>query len=107
MTIERLLHRLPSLSQFIVTELPSQFSTQADYDGALAPFEPNISPALLRKHAGNVERCRRSRHEYGHRLSQLKKYGIRKKSSEYPVPIGIAGCETTFCISARSAGIVP
>ena len=74
---------LPALSQFIVTELPSQFSSQADYEAALARFETEYLTRLLRKHAGNVEAAAA---EAGMNMAtvyrKLKKYGIRKKASE-------------------------
>ena len=71
---------LPALSQFIVTGQPGQFSTQADYDAALARSRPSILTRLLRKHAGNVEAASA---EAGMNMAtvyrKLKKYGIRKK----------------------------
>jgi len=74
---------LPALSQFIVTELPSQFSSQADYEAALARFETEYLTRLLRKHAGNVEAAAA---EAGMNMAtvyrKLKKYGIRKKVNE-------------------------
>jgi DNA-binding NtrC family response regulator len=74
---------LPALSQFIVTELPSQFSSQADYEAALARFETEYLTRLLRKHAGNVEAAAA---EAGMNMAtvyrKLKKYGIRKKTSD-------------------------
>jgi transcriptional regulator of acetoin/glycerol metabolism len=84
MTIESGIYiGLPALSQFIVTELPSQFSSQADYEAALARFETEYLTRLLRKHAGNVEAAAA---EAGMNMAtvyrKLKKYGIRKKASE-------------------------
>jgi DNA-binding NtrC family response regulator len=84
MTIESGIYiGLPALSQFIVTELPSQFSSQADYEAALARFETEYLTRLLRKHAGNVEAAAA---EAGMNMAtvyrKLKKYGIRKKTSE-------------------------
>jgi DNA-binding NtrC family response regulator len=71
---------LPALSQFIVTGQPGQFSTQADYEAALARFETEYLTRLLRKHAGNVEAAAA---EAGMNMAtvyrKLKKYGIRKK----------------------------
>ena len=84
MTIESGIYiGLPALSQFIVTDLPSQFSSQADYEAALARFETEYLTRLLRKHAGNVEAAAA---EAGMNMAtvyrKLKKYGIRKKASE-------------------------
>jgi transcriptional regulator with PAS, ATPase and Fis domain len=71
---------LPALSQFIVTGQPGQFSTQADYEAALARFETEYLIRLLRKHAGNVEAAAA---EAGMNMAtvyrKLKKYGIRRK----------------------------
>jgi DNA-binding NtrC family response regulator len=71
---------LPALSQFIVTGQPGHFSTQADYEAALARFETEYLTRLLRKHAGNVEAAAA---EAGMNMAtvyrKLKKYGIRKR----------------------------
>jgi DNA-binding NtrC family response regulator len=71
---------LPALSQFIVTDQPGQFSSQADYDAALARFETEYLTRLLRKHGGNVEAAAA---EAGMNMAtvyrKLKKYGIRKR----------------------------
>ncbi|MCM2265721.1 MAG: sigma-54 dependent transcriptional regulator [Desulfuromonadales bacterium] len=71
---------LQVLSQFIATDQPGQFSSQADYEAALARFETEYLTRLLRKHGGNVEAASA---EAGMNMAtvyrKLKKYGIRKK----------------------------
>jgi len=74
---------LSALSQFIVTEQPGQFASQADYEAALARFETDYLTRLLRKHGGNVEAASA---EAGMNMAtiyrKLKKYGIRRKGHE-------------------------